>query len=286
MQGLAAQQLGLVEAADLDAFGFRHADIVQITSELLSKDDIYWRDRTRTLTYQECFAKFGAHDAEKLNDSRDFHVTQAFADHLLLAPNSDTVSFSDAVECFPGANRYRLRSGQHWVVSHANSGFNHDIVSVGDARRCERSCSPLKKWAKTRVFEISSRTCGETADGTALRVGCAAADELACVFDQTETPGVQIGGEAANCIFDGLTERFALYRGRVPSERDAVFAWQTTGGFSALVMSLRNVSDNVAPRSIQFLQAPELMAVVDGAGLGLTLLSLDTFGVTKPSPFF
>ena len=72
----------------------------------------------------------------------------------------------------------------------------------------------------------------------------------------------------------------------VPSVRDAAFAWQTSGGFSALVMSLRNVSENVSPQSIQFLQDPELMGVVDGQGLGLSLLSLDTFGVAKPSPFF
>jgi hypothetical protein len=123
-------------------------------------------------------------------------------------------------------------------------------------------------------------------DPLGLRVGCAASDDVACVFDQTQDRGVQIGGDAGNCIFDGLTERFALYRGRVPSVRDAAFVWQTTGGFSALVMSLRNLSDNVSPQSIQFLQEPELMAVVDGAGLGLSLLSLDTFGVTKPSPFF
>jgi hypothetical protein len=284
MQNLAAQQLGLVEEAELSAFSFRHADIVQITSELLAKNNSYWKNSG--VSYQDCVAKFGAHDAEKLNSNRDFRVTQAHADHLILVATSDQASLSDAVECFPGANRYRLRSGRHWVVTHSVSGFNHDIVSIGEERKCERSCSPLKKWSKTRVFEISSRTCGADADDEILRVGCAADDEVACVFDQTETPGVQIGGEASNCIFDGLTERFALYRGRVASERDTAFNWQTTGGFSALVMSLRNVSENVGPQSIQFLREPELMAVVDGAGLGLTLFSLDTFGVTKPSPFF
>jgi hypothetical protein len=83
-----------------------------------------------------------------------------------------------------------------------------------------------------------------------------------------------------------LTERFALYRGRQPSERDSVFTWQTTGGFAPLLMSLSAVSTTVAPRSLQFLQEPELMAVVDGASLGLSLLSLDTFTVAKPSPFY
>jgi hypothetical protein len=295
MRSLGEQELGLVEDADIDAFSLRHADFVQLTTELLRKDDIYWRKKPGALGYQDCVNRFGPHDAETLKAERDFHIKQAFADHLVIEPSSDsTVPFSEALECFPTANRYRLRSGKHWVVVHAsnNGQLNHDIVSIGPTSKCERSCDPLKKWSKSRVFEISSRTCRDDdddmmdGDPLGLRVGCAAADDVACVFDQTQDRGVQIGGDAGNCIFDGLTERFALYRGRVPSVRDAAFVWQTTGGFSALVMSLRNLSDNVSPQSIQFLQEPELMAVVDGAGLGLSLLSLDTFGVTKPSPFF
>ncbi len=288
MQDLARQQLGLVEEADVIAFGLEHSDYVQITSQLLSKNDIYWRNKPGALGYQDCLSLFGPDDAETLDTRRDFHIQQAFADHLVLQPSSPEVSFSDALECFPTANRYRLRSGRHWVLGHSATGFNHDIVSSGDTRRCVRSCNPLKKWSKTRVFEVSSRTCRQAdMDGDPLdqRVGCSAAGEVACVFDQSE-PGVQIGGDAAGCIFDGLTERFALYRGRVPTVRDSVFTWQTTGGFLPLVMSLLNVSETVSPQSLQFLQEPELMAGVDGAGLGLSLLSLDTFNVAKPSPFY
>ncbi|HKY39704.1 MAG TPA: hypothetical protein VJN18_27390 [Polyangiaceae bacterium] len=289
MQGLAREQLGLVEEADLTAFGLEHSDYVQITSELLGRDDIYWQKKAGALGYQDCLSMFGPGDAETLDPRRDFHIQQAFADHLVLRPSSPEVSFSDAVECFPTANRYRLRSGRHWVLVHGSTAFNHDIVSSGDSRQCVRSCSPLKKWSKTRVFEISSRTCRRPkAEGDPLdqRVGCSAKGEVACVFDQSQDPGVQIGGDAAGCIFDGLTERFALYRGRQPSVRDSTFTWQTTGGFSPLIMSLANVSETVSPQSLQFLQEPELMAVVDGAGLGLSLLSLDTFSVVKPSPFY
>jgi hypothetical protein len=51
-------------------------------------------------------------------------------------------------------------------------------------------------------------------------------------------------------------------------------------------LSASTSSSVVAPQSIQFLQQPEQLAVVDGASRGLALFSLDTFGVVKPSPFY
>jgi hypothetical protein len=51
-------------------------------------------------------------------------------------------------------------------------------------------------------------------------------------------------------------------------------------------MSLVGQSNAVAPQSIQYLAQPEQLAVVDGASQGLSLLSLDTFGIVKPSPFY
>ena len=98
--------------------------------------------------------------------------------------------------------------------------------------------------------------------------------------------GVQLGGDGSECIFNGLNDRFALYRGRLASVRDSVFTWRTTGGFAPLMMTLTSASTVVAPQSIQFLQQPEQLAIVDGASLGLSLLSLDSFGFVKPSPFF
>jgi hypothetical protein len=296
MTDLAVRQLGLTQE-EAQAFGAKHADFVQITSELLEQNDAYWRQKPGDLGYQRCLEIFGPHDAELLSSTRDFRVTRAFADHLELAPREANVTFSDALECFPTANTYRLRGANHWVLVHSSRGFNHDIVASSADRRCVRSCDPLKKWAKTRVFELSSSSCRQAdveGEPLELRVGCRQPDEVACVYDQTdpdpsldgEGSAVQIGGDASSCIFDGLTERFALYRGRAPSVRDSVFTWQTTGGFSALVMNLATVSETVLPQSIQFLPGPERMAVVDGAALGLSLLSLDTFGVTRPSPFY
>ena len=294
--------LGLDDEA-AQAFAAQHADYVQITSALPSEDDSYWRGKGDLR--RRCASKFGPDDVEELAPARDFRIDQAFGDHLRLslgappaAPSEeDTMQFAAA--CFPIAIKYKLRTGKHWALVHASSGFNHDVVESGADRACVRSCNPLKKWAKSRAFEISSdldhcrppqsdMSVDAELDPLDQRVGCALPGEEACVFNQDEAAGVQPGGPGSECIFDGLTERFALYRGREPSVRDSQFQWQTTGGFIPLVMSLAAVSSSssVSPQSIQFLRQPEVMAVVDGSSLGLSLFSLDTFEVTNRSPYY
>jgi hypothetical protein len=51
-------------------------------------------------------------------------------------------------------------------------------------------------------------------------------------------------------------------------------------------MNLASSSSNVSPQSIQYLAKPEQLAVVDAASEGLSLFSLDTFGLVAPSPFY
>lgn len=294
MADYAASVLGL-DAEQAAAFALEHADYVQITSALPDEDDAYWS--RSGVDRAECERLFGPEDAERLDDSRDYRIVSAFGNRLILEPRRGQASVAEARRCFPIANKYRLRGGKHWILTHAASGFHHDIVESGADRACVRSCNPLKKWSKGRAFEISStlqncRSVGDVVDGSDpfdQRVGCAEPDEVACVFDQGQTgstAGVTLDGEGSECIFDGLTERFAVYRGRQPSERDAAFVWQTTGGFIPLTMDLASLSSAVSPQSIQFLRQPEVVAVVDGSSLGLSLFSLDTFEVAKPSPFF
>lgn len=289
MAGYAQTELGLT-AADAKAFAPEHADYVQITSALLPDDDQYWSLNGGELR-DRCKELFGATDTDALNKSRDFRVRSARANGLVLEPRGEA-SVDDALHCFPTAITYELRAGNHWVLLRSGS-FRHDVVE-GTDRACVRSCNPLRKWDKSRVFEISSQAdhCrGDMVEGDPLeqRVGCAKDGEVACVYDQGEGAngrGVSVTDDAARCIFSGLTERFALYRGRVESQRDSVFTWQTSGGFASLIMSLNVISNAVSPQSLQYLGQVEELAVVDGASLGLTLFSLDTFSVVKPSPFY
>lgn len=312
MADYAKTALGLMDEP-AQAFAEDHADYVQIISAFPAEDDGYW-SRDPDLRGR-CVETFGPEDAETLNPGRDFRIERAFGDQLQLTPRGavDVERLTDlATQCFPIAIKYRLRTGKHWALTHAASGFHHDVVESGADRACVRSCNPLKKWAKGRVFEISSdlTSCrplqpedmpDATLDPLDQRVGCAEPGEVACVFDQdndsfdtnddgigeVDLPGgVKVGARGSECIFDGLTERFALYRGRQPSVRDAIFQWQTTGGFVPLVMSLASVSSAVSPQSIQFLRQPEVLAVVDGSSLGLSLFSLDTFEIAKPSPYY
>jgi hypothetical protein len=288
-----------VNAEDADAFALAHADHVQITSAVPAEDDPYWRAEGLHVTRAACLKVFGADDADPLLETRDFVIHEAFSGSLVLESRpggvewkaNDASTTPDVARCFPTALSYRLRASNHWVLLHSAFGFKHDVIASGPDGRCVRSCDPIRKWSRGRVFEISSTTCrgpqDMEGDPLDLRVGCSTeADFGACVFDQTADPGVQIGGAASHCIFNGLNERFALYRGRLPTPPDTSFSWRTTGGFTPLVMSLASVNSVVAPQSIQFLRAPEQMAVVDGASQGLSLFSLDTFGIVKPSPFY
>lgn len=327
MQDYAAQELGL-GTAEAKAFASMHADYVQLTTPLLASDDAYWGDLARAYdarkdrepdleappTYDQCLEWFGAHDADPLLASRDLSITRATVGALVVEQRvpSATGSLQHVHQCFPQAQQYRLRAGAHWILLHAAFGFRHDVIADANGA-CVRSCSPLKKWDKGRVFEISSvaestresapantPACRDVAvgemaalvDPLALRVGCATPDEVACVYDQTN-PGsgaqgssVALGTPAAACIFNGLNDRFALYRGRAPSVRDATFTWQVTGGFTPEVMSLTSLSSVVSPQSLLYLPDPEELAIVDGSSQGLSLFSLDTFGVVKPSPFY
>lgn len=299
MGDYAQKELGL-SAKEASAFAEQHADYVQLRTDFPSADDAYWRGAP-AYDRAACLSLFGPADAETLSPERDFLVQQAFSDRLLLAPRAAGVSkltsaekIRAAASCFPTAQKYQLRVRKQWALLHSSVGFRHDVVASGVEQACVRSCDPLKKWAKGRVFEISSRApscrpAGAEGEPFDSRVGCAEADEVACVYDQAppgQSAAVTVGGPASECIFNGLNDRFALYRGRTPSVRDAVFTWQTTGGFSPLLMSLTSVSTVALPQSIQFLQQPEQLAVVDGASLGLSLFSLDSFSIVAPSPFF
>jgi hypothetical protein len=136
---------------------------------------------------------------------------------------------------------------------------------------CSLDCGPARQFFKGRAFEVTDQPgdiCGSTTVGT--REGPLEPGRL---------------GEA--CIFDGLTSRFAIYRGSSPSERDMAFTYEILGGFAAMNISLtRRDTTVILPRSLTRIEEFGALGVVDSQDRGLMILSLDTLAVASPSPYF
>lgn len=297
MRAYGRDELLVSEGPGLDQFAVDHADYVQITGDFPDEDDSYWA--SASCSRLSCENTFGPFDADDLLPTRELRIREAFADRLVVEPRSGGQELIDALECcFPGGTEYVLRVSRQWaLLSGGGTVFLHDIVAgqrlEADgtiSRPCVRDCDPRKRLFKSRVFEISSSTDCEDEDDV-CRVGLAQPGEVACVYDQLNE---RVGPDGAipQCIFENLTSRFALYRGRCsepdcsPSVRGMRFDWQTTGGFATLFMSLLTESTAVSPLSITFVPGFDWLAVIDGSSQGLALFSLDTLRLVEPSPFF
>jgi hypothetical protein len=277
----------------LETFALRHADYVQILADFLPEEDSYWKSGVGASCggggLTACKTAFGAADQTHLEPLRDLAILEATQIELTVEPRytSDPEQAKSVMQllrcCFPTAVSYTVRAGRQWLVRGAGSGFRHDIMPDANGS-CVHDLSPLRRFSKGRAFEISSRTClaepGTTPD---CAVGPAAPEDVVCTYDPA-IGAVSPVTEAAACIFESTTARFAIYRGQEPSERDMSFQWQTIGAFRPLSMTLGQGA-SVLPRSMSYLSELGMLAVVDGASLGLSLLSLDSLGVVEPSPF-
>ena len=91
----------------------------------------------------------------------------------------------------------------------------------------------------------------------------------------------------AECIYQTLTARFAVYGGTLRSERDMAFVYEVSGGFAPLTISLtRNDTSIILPQSLDLVPGYRMLSAVDAQDRGLMLLSLDTLAVVSPSPFY
>jgi hypothetical protein len=184
------------------------------------------------------------------------------------------------------------------VTSHPELLGNPDDPDAQEEHfRCTRNCDPQKRYWNSRVFEITStENCSTVLSGAVCAVGFHEAGDP-CAYDPCEgVPGgcTRLDGSldlakdtgATSCIHSGVTSRFAVYRGLLPSVRGMQFSWQTTGGFRPLVASLAAVSIAVLPQQVQYVPELQRIALVDGAQLGLTLISLDSLRVEDPWPVY
>jgi hypothetical protein len=311
---------------DPDLFASTHADLVEITSDLLPVTDSYWvscrmlgtfgdpenpADECPAdeadfcqLTRNDCFETFGDYDPEEVNPNRELAVIEAYQDRLVVEPRSadDREELQKRFECcFPQGIEHRVRVQKQWVIAGSRSRFKHDVATrrepiidvngeeVGTLFGCVRSCDPRLAYAQSRVFEIASSVPCAGTPGTCA-VGLAEPGDP-CVYNASRADGsIDLANPddaaAAACIHSGLTARFALYRGVSPSVRGMRFSWETTGGFRALVSSIASVSPAVLPQHVQYVPELQRIAVVDGAALGLSLISLDSLRVERPWPVY
>jgi hypothetical protein len=297
----AGRGLGVAPADDA-AFARRHADYVQIVSDLLDEDDAYWSAPSPGATCGAELFQSGGNTtrisgrslcdqfflpAEVQSEQRDFRIVQASEGRLLVEPRSyapGEMSESRrqqlsefAACCFPTMTPFQIRAGHQWVVRGSGTGFAHAVKTDPNSLRCVADCNPMASRQRGRAYEI---TCSENCPADPLdplgraAVGAAVAgQDFACVVDGTDN-GIDPGEPGSECIFQSLTTRFALYRGRQASLRDMRFRWQFSDGFSPLVFGLTNVD---RPRStpLSLFPWPESgqLLLSDGSARGLTFVS-------------
>ncbi len=294
MAAYARDELGMA-GAEADAFGESHADYVQITGDFPSIIDSYWASASAPEGGRAaCDLAFGPPPrpgATELETARDFTILEAYQDRLVITPRSAGVDPSLVTACFPGGFRYTIRGSNQWVLANGRPDTLHDITADASAEyRCIRDCDPRKRFFRSRVFEIGASGCeGEAC--VEVDVGPATELDGPCAYnplaeDGTSTRGISLAEPAARCIFENLSARFAVYRGRQPSVRDMAFGWDTTGGFVPLSASLGAISSAVLPQHLAYVSEYQAIAVVDAASLGLSFMSLDSLRIEDPWPVY
>jgi hypothetical protein len=219
--------------------------------------------------------------------------------------------------CFPQGLEYRVRAQNQWVVIGSGGATRNDVTARRwvlprdpadpeddeEVFRCDLDCDPRKVYWNSRVFEVAAdHDCspagcavGAAVEGDVCRydpcderaVGSCQRDGSLRLPGTKDAEGNDIADHGAtSCIFSGLNARFVVYRGLSPSVRGMEFRWQTVGGFRTLVTSLEAVSIAVLPQHVEYVPELQRIAIIDGAQLGLSLVSLDSLRVEDPWPVY
>ncbi|MCH2109421.1 MAG: hypothetical protein MK135_08825 [Polyangiaceae bacterium] len=295
----------------VDRFAAQHGDYIQVVSDVADEDDPYWEEndlppapagepRTcgntlqdigqgRSSLFEFCDQFFADADTGTDAPARDMRILNAYQDHLtveLRNPerfNAQRVQYYPEILdcCFPPNLSYRIRGGAQWIVRGEATGFRHSVHAVENLEtgqfECQRDCSPLVAGQQGRAFELSSTSCtdGNPEDISTCSVGRRTDDDLVCAYDSTFA--VRPGSIAENCIFNGLTRRFAVYRGLEPSRRGMTFSVEVIGGFQNQGIQLTGVATDTAvilPVSLTALPSFQAMGVVDSQDRGLLMIDL------------
>ena len=295
---------GVRDAAALATFARDHADYVQITAPILDQDEPYWQgdgaacgaelfqgseDSSRVLRGRPlCDEFFGAPELQ--NTNRDLRILEATEDRLTVEPRLQQPSSAQRRRqllqfvscCFPEPSSFVVRAGNQWVVRGSSSGVAHHVKADAGGR-CVNDCNPLTQRLNSRVFELScSSNCpiDPLDDLHRPAVGLAGPGDFVCVVDDT-TGGIEPNEPGSQCVYQSITTRFAIYRGRSETKRDTRFRWLLSDGFGSLAISLTTADRNVStPRSLLALPEIGQLLVTDGTALGLTTVAISSLNLT------
>jgi hypothetical protein len=181
--------------------------------------------------------------------------------------------------CFPRPATFVVRASKQWVVRGSASGVPHHVTADPTTGRCIDDCNPLTQRLRARVFEIAcTENCERPSPNEPPVVGLATTDDTACVVDSI-AGGILPGEPGSECVYQSLTTRFAIYRGRVASRRNMRFRWQLAGGFQPFLFSLSSLDRESSPRALIYNGELDRLFLPDGSARGLTYMVLRSFSV-------
>ncbi len=285
----------LSDPGQLDRFAQDHADFVVFTGDFDSTDP-YWAKAANqkkycpdtTDPYRDCVSWFGTRKDKKT--TREFTIRESQNDDLVIAPrdvDSPDLWVEHAQCCFRNVAAYEVRAGKQWVVKGAS--LLSQMNGGGENQACTKDTSQRRSKLRSRVFEIasasdlckqdettgkpSSKDCAIGAADPAVDV-CVTAEASRGIWSELDS-----GVLPAECLFNALKGRFAIYRGQQPSVRDMAFKWTISGGFAPLGASIASstVGLNVLPMDMVYSESMDAFVIVDGASGGLNLVGMANF---------
>ena len=275
-----------VAEADLDAEAQDRADRIQLGSAFPDQDSGYWNvvanepDPDLACSFEECRAVFG--DADAPLPARDFVITEAYQDRLLLedAPAFDASgqqvkasALKAARCCFPTYLSYAVRPGNQWTVVGSQSGYLHHTIADPTTGACRTSCEPFKERMNGRAIRTPRKTEGATDPVTG--------DQVTRLLPATDgAPEAFINQMLRFSVIDGKDTQPNFKRpiSKKPDpnrpQRDTQFRFTTTGAFTPLTVTLLADTRDLAPVGITLVPPTGELAVTDGALQGLITVSL------------
>ena len=155
----------------------------------------------------------------------------------------------------------------------AASGFAHAVTTDPTSLRCVADCNPMAAYQRGRAYEISCNGDCVNDQGNPTVGASVPGQDFVCGVDNT-ADGIDPGEPGAECVYQSLTTRFAIYRGQLASDRDMRFRWQFADGFTPFVIGLTSVDRlRSTPQSIVPWPENGQLILSDGSARGLTFVS-------------